>query len=135
MGNAERGGLLFAKKCTTCHKVGEQGHAVGPNLASLTNRNPDAMLLAILDPSAAIEGKYLSYVLQTDSGRVLSGMLATETATHITLLAAEAKTESVLRNEIEELKSTGKSLMPEGLEKDLTHQDLADLIQFVRQLK
>ena len=135
MGNADRGGLLFVKKCAICHKVGEQGHAVGPNLASLTNRNPDAMLLAILDPSAAIEGKYLSYVLQTDAGRVLSGMLATETATHITLLAAEAKTESVLRNEIEELKSTGKSLMPEGLEKDLTHQDLADLIEFVRRLK
>ena len=92
-------------------------------------------MLAILDPSAAVEGKYLNYVAVTTAGRSLTGILATETGSSITLLAAEGKSESVLRDEIEELRSTSKSLMPDGLEKDLSQQDIADLIEFVRSLK
>ena len=62
-------------------------------------------------------------------------MLSTETGSSITLLAAEGKSESVLRTDIEELRSTGKSLMPDGVEKDLTHQDIADVIDYVRTLQ
>ena len=134
-GDVARGQALFGKKCTTCHKQGETGHAVGPNLASLTTKSPESLLLAILDPSAAVEGKYLNYVAVTTAGRSLTGILATETGSSITLLAAEGKSESVLRDEIEELRSTSKSLMPDGLEKDLSQQDIADLIEFVRSLK
>ncbi len=134
-GDVARGQVLFGKKCTTCHKQGETGHAVGPNLASLTTKSPESLLLAILDPSAAVEGKYLNYVAVTTAGRSLTGILATETGSSITLLAAEGKSESVLRDEIEELRSTSKSLMPDGLEKDLSPQDIADVIEFVRSLK
>ena len=134
-GDVARGQTLFGKKCTTCHKQGETGHAVGPNLASLTTKSPESLLLAILDPSAAVEGKYLNYVAVTTAGRSLTGILATETGSSITLLAAEGKSESVLRDEIEELRSTSKSLMPDGLEKDLSQQDIADLIEYVRSLK
>ncbi|MFN9293413.1 MAG: hypothetical protein ACK6EB_35485, partial [Planctomyces sp.] len=70
----------------------------------------------------------------TESGRTVAGMLTTETATGLTFVAAEGKTETLLRAEIEELRSTGKSLMPEGLEKELSQQDLADVIEFVRGL-
>ena len=62
-------------------------------------------------------------------------MLSIETGSSVTLLAAEGKSESVLRTEIEELRSTGKSLMPDGLEKDMSHQDLADVIEYVRALQ
>jgi putative membrane-bound dehydrogenase-like protein len=134
-GDVARGQALFGKKCTTCHKQGETGHAVGPNLASLTTKSPESLLLAILDPSAAVEGKYLNYVAVTTAGRSLTGILATETGSSITLLAAEGKSEAVLRDVIEELRSTSKSLMPDGLEKDLSQQDIADLIEFVRSLK
>jgi putative heme-binding domain-containing protein len=63
------------------------------------------------------------------------GLLSTETGSSLTMVGAEAKTESILRTDIEELRSTGKSLMPDGLEKDLSHQDLADVIEYVRTLQ
>ena len=134
-GDAARGAMIFGKKCATCHKQGGVGHEVGPNLASLTTRTPESLFTAILDPSAAVETKYLNFVVATTSGRSVIGLLSTETGSSITLLAAEGKTESVLRTDIEELRSTGKSLMPDGVEKDLTHQDLADVIEYVRGLQ
>ena len=134
-GDAGRGAILFGKKCATCHKQGTVGHEVGPNLASLTTRTPEFLLGALLDPSAAVEAKYLNFVVATTSGRVVIGMLSTETGSSITLLGPEGKSESVLRTDIDELRSTGKSLMPDGLEKDLTPQDLADLIEHVRTLQ
>lgn len=134
-GDIVRGQALFAKKCANCHKVGETGHAVGPNLASLTTKTPEFLLQAVLDPSAAVEGKYLNYIAVTTAGRSLTGILTTETASSITLLATEGKSESILRNEIEELRSTSKSLMPDGLEKDLTPQDFSDLIEYVRTIQ
>jgi len=134
-GDAARGANLFGKKCTTCHKQGGIGHEVGPNLASLTDRTPESLFTAILDPSAAVEAKYLNFVAVTTSGRSVIGLLSTETGSSLTLVAAEARTESILRTDIEELRSTGKSLMPDGLEKDLSHQDLADVMEYVRTLQ
>jgi len=131
-GDAARGAAIFGKKCTTCHKQGNIGHEVGPNLASLTTRTPESLLTAILDPSAAVEAKYLNFVVATTSGRSVIGMLFTETGSSLTLVAAEGKSESILRTDIEELRSTGKSLMPDGLEKDLSQQDLADIIEYVK---
>jgi putative heme-binding domain-containing protein len=100
----------------------------------LTSREPAVLLHAILDPGAAVEAKYLNFVAVTSAGRSVAGMLTTETATGLTFLAAEGRTETLLRSEVEELRSTGKSLMPEGLEKELSHQDLADVLEFVRGL-
>jgi putative membrane-bound dehydrogenase-like protein len=133
-GDAVQGAAVFNKRCSTCHKQNGVGFEVGPNLASLSNRTPETLFSAILDPSAAVEAKYLNFVAVTTSGRSVIGLLSTETGSSLTLVAAEAKTESILRSDIEELRSTGKSLMPVGLEKDLTHQDLADVIEYVRTL-
>ncbi len=134
-GDASRGEAIFRKRCSTCHRQNGFGSEVGPNLASLTNRTPETLLTAILDPSAAVEAKYLNFVAVTTSGRSVTGILTTETASSLKFVAAEGKTETLLRTEIEELKSTGKSLMPEGLEKDVTPQEIADVMEFVRVLK
>jgi len=134
-GDVARGAILFGKKCSTCHKQGGVGHEVGPNLASLTTRTPESLFTAILDPSAAVETKYLNFVVATTSGRSIIGLLSTETGSSITVLGAEAKSEAILRSDIEELRSTGKSLMPDGMEKDYSHQDLADVIEYVRTLQ
>jgi putative membrane-bound dehydrogenase-like protein len=133
-GNAKRGEVLFAKQCANCHRNGKLGSEVGPNLASLTNKTAESLLAAIIDPSAAVESKYLSYNVITKDGKSLSGIIATETGSSITLLAAGGKRESLLRGDIEALQSSGKSLMPDGLEKQLKPQDLSDLIEFVRNL-
>lgn len=134
-GDPVRGEQLFTKTCSSCHRQNGVGSEVGPNLASLTNRSPESLLTAILDPSSSVEARYLNYTAVTTNGKILTGILATETASSLTFIAAQNKSETILRSDIEELRSTGKSLMPEGLEKEATPQDLADIIAFVRQLK
>lgn len=129
--NAERGAVVFQKKCAACHKQGTVGHEVGPNLASLTSKTPAALLESILDPSRAVEAKYVNYIAVTHDGRTFSGILTTETGGSLTLTAAEGQRQTLLRSELDELQSTGKSLMPEGLEKDLSPQEVADVIDFV----
>ena len=104
-------------------------------MATLSNRSATELLIAVLDPNRAVEPRYQSYACATSDGRVISGTLGAETATSITLLAADGKTEVILRSEIEDLASTGKSLMPEGVEKDLTNLDLADLFAYLQPSK
>ena len=131
-GDPVRGAKRFEKACALCHKLAGVGFEVGPDLTSLTNNSSEALLVAILDPNRAVESKFLTYVAQTKSGTTLSGMLASETGNGITLRGPEGKEQTILRSELEELVGTSKSMMPEGLEKDLPPQDLADIIAFVR---
>ncbi len=132
VGDADRGVKIFTKNCAACHRLGKMGHDVGPNLASITDKRPQALLSNILDPSAAVEARYLTYIALSVDGRVRNGLLATETGSSITLLSNEGKRETILRTEIEELRASGKSLMPDGMEKDLSSQDIADLIALLR---
>ena len=131
-GDTKRGATIYEKQCAKCHKHGESGYDVGPNLASLTNTEPAALLTSILDPSQAVEGKYLNYVIITTDGLSLSGILTAETGSSLTLAMEEGKQETVLRQDIDELQSSGKSLMPDGIEEELTPQDVSDLIAYVR---
>jgi len=131
-GDAARGAQVFARICTQCHHFGGVGNAVGPDLASIGDKSPPTLLVSILDPNRAVEPKYVAYVLETKDGRTLSGVLGTETATSITLLQANVPPVQVLRTDIAVLRSTGISLMPEGLESGLSQQDLADLISHIR---
>ncbi|MCA9140712.1 MAG: c-type cytochrome, partial [Planctomycetales bacterium] len=132
-GDKVRGRAVFQKRCINCHKLGNEGHQVGPDLASITNKTKEALLTAVLDPNAAVDAKYLNYTVVTIDGRVLSGTLEAETGSSVTLLAAEEKRYTVLRRDIEQLRASNQSLMPEGLEEGSTPQDVADLIEFVRQ--
>lgn len=131
-GDDARGQQIYAKRCANCHRLAGAGHAVGPDLAAAAGKATDVLLSAVLDPSRAIEDRYLDYIVVTDDGRQLTGMLAAETGTSITLLAQEGKATTVLRSQIEELRSTGKSLMPEGLEREIAPSDFADLIAYLR---
>ncbi|MBI3864601.1 MAG: HEAT repeat domain-containing protein, partial [Planctomycetia bacterium] len=131
-GDAARGAILFTKTCAGCHRLAGIGHDVGPDLASLTDKSPEALLVAMLDPNRAVESKFLTYVAETKSGTTYTGLLAAETGNSITLVNAEKKEQVILRADLEELVSTSKSVMPEGLEKDLTPRDLADIIAHVR---
>jgi putative membrane-bound dehydrogenase-like protein len=126
------GAQLFAKVCATCHRLAGIGHEVGPDLASLTDKAPEALLIAVLDPNRAVESKFLTYVAETKSGSTFSGLLASETGNSITLVNAERKEQVILRADLEELVSTSKSVMPEGIEKDLSPRDVADIIAHVR---
>ncbi len=131
-GDATLGRELFAMRCAQCHKLDGLGHAVGPDLAALTDKSVTALVTAVLDPNRAVEAKFLQYGAETISGQVHTGLLTAESATSLTLLAAEAKAATLLRSELEDLWSVNKSLMPEGLEKELSPVDLANLVTFIR---
>jgi len=131
-GDAAKGAKLFAKACATCHKLGDVGQNVGPDFAAIGDKSPQGLLTAILDPNRAVEARYINYVASTKKGLILTGILTSETSTSITLTANDGKQHQLLRNEIDDLSSTGQSMMPEGLEKDLSPQDLADLIEHIR---
>jgi putative heme-binding domain-containing protein len=131
-GDGGRGRQVFKDQCATCHRVAAVGVDVGPDIADSRTKTPEQLLLDILNPNAAIDSNYMNYVVSTKSGKVLTGMLAAETASSITLRRAENQTEVVLRAEIEEIQSTGQSLMPEGLEKTITVDQMADLLVFLK---
>jgi len=131
-GSSDRGQAVFKTHCANCHKLDDVGHDIGPNLRSLTDSKTSSLLTSILNPSAAVDEKFVTYVVLTDDGRIFTGMIASETANRITLVEKENKQHVILRNQIEEIRSTGLSLMPDGLEKNITHQDFADLIFYIR---
>lgn len=131
-GSAVRGATVFKKRCATCHQLRGQGTEVGADLAALTDKSPENLLTAILDPNRSVEPRFLSYSAVTGDGRTFSGMLVAETGGSITLLATDGKRHELLRSELDELVGSGQSLMPEGLEKDLSPQDLADLFTLIR---
>ena len=111
------------------------GHQVTPNLASVQNKSVADLLIAVLDPNREAQPNYNVYTMVTLQGRVHNGIIATETASSLNLRRAEAKEDVILRTKLDELLSTGVSLMPEGLEKKLTRQDLADVLKFVKTIK
>ncbi|MFO0907886.1 MAG: c-type cytochrome [Isosphaeraceae bacterium] len=130
-GDREAGRAVFRRVCAACHKLDGTGFDVGPDLTQLTDRSTEALLTAVLDPNRAVESKYTSFNVQLVDGRALVGLIASETAAAITLRRQEGKDDIVPRAEIEAMAGSGQSLMPEGLEKDLTPKDMADLIAYV----
>src|SRR5262249_23067924 len=130
-GSPAAGAALFTKLCASCHRFGKEGVEVGPDIATLSDKSPEALLIAILDPNRAFETKYAGFALATNDGRVLNGLIASESATAVTLRLQEGKEAVLLRSDIQELSASGQSLMPEGLEKDLKPSDLADMISFL----
>jgi putative membrane-bound dehydrogenase-like protein len=134
-GEAGRGRDVFTKVCATCHKAEGAGVDVGPNLATVTGRSAEDLLIHILDPNREVAPAYLNYNVALNDGRIVSGVISDESANALTLKRAEGVTELVPRSQIEAVSSTGQSLMPEGLEKGLQPQDFADLIAYLRSIQ
>ncbi|WP_254514041.1 PVC-type heme-binding CxxCH protein [Anatilimnocola floriformis] len=131
-GDATRGKEIFKKNCAACHKLQGIGHEIGPNLAAMKNRGAEAILVNVLDPNREVNPQYLNYLLLTTDGRSLSGILSAETATSVTLRKQENVSETILRVDIESLKSTGQSLMPVGLEKQIDRAAMVDLLEYLK---
>jgi putative heme-binding domain-containing protein len=130
-GDAARGRALFVERCASCHRLGGEGSAVGPDLVSVRNNGKEKMLLNILEPSREILPQYLAYEIETRDGESLLGLVVNESAASVTVRQAYAKETLVLRSNVETLQSRGQSMMPEGLETGLTPQGMADLLEFV----
>jgi putative heme-binding domain-containing protein len=133
--DASGGQQVFRRECSSCHRLGDVGSAIGPDLASSAAREPEALLVHVLDPNQYVLPNYEQYIVVDTSGRTLTGIVAAQTATSITVKREENQSDTVLRAQIAEMYSTGKSLMPEGFEQKITHQEMADLIAYLQSVK
>jgi putative membrane-bound dehydrogenase-like protein len=131
--DAAHGKMVFKKNCSTCHRLENVGVEVGPDLLSaLRNKTKETLLVDILDPSREVDPRYINYLVTTKAGRSFTGMIAAETASSVTLRRAEKAEDTILRSEIDEIQATATSLMPEELEKQLSKQDVADVIAYLQ---
>jgi putative heme-binding domain-containing protein len=139
-GDPIRGKELFfqtgATQCATCHRVGNRGGMIGPDLSGVGKKYDRAKILeAILDPSKEIDKQYVTYVLQTTKGQLLSGLMVKRDETEVVLRDAQGKEHRVPAGQVEQLTASKKSLMPEQLLRDLTAQQAADLLEYLAQLR
>jgi putative heme-binding domain-containing protein len=131
-GDPRRGQALFEKNCAACHRIAGIGVNVAPDISDSRTKKLDQLLTDIIQPNRAIDNNYLAYTVRLVDGTVATGILATETATSITLRQQGGKDAVIARSEIDELRSMGVSLMPEGLERQIPPQEMADLLAFIK---
>jgi len=137
-GVAVNGEKLFRSvaTCSNCHIVKGYGKNVGPDLSEIGSKlSREAMFVAILEPSAGVSHNYESYVLQTDSGDVATGLLVSQTDEEIVLKDAQGIERKFDRDEVEEFKKQEKSIMPENLHHNFDEQGLVDIVEYMLSLK
>jgi putative heme-binding domain-containing protein len=139
-GNPARGRALFNDRsglgCVKCHRVGGVGGDVGPDLSTVGTQFDRAKLVeSVLYPSRLIREGYQQVTVATADGRVIAGLVRSESAETLTLRDADGKDHAILKTEIEERKAGPASMMPDGLHVGLSPQDFADLVSYLESLK
>jgi putative membrane-bound dehydrogenase-like protein len=130
--DAENGWRVFGRTCAQCLRLDRQGFAVGPDLFGIRNQPKETILLHILIPDREITTGFAAYSVLTKDGRALSGLVASETPTSITLRQPLGKEEVLLKQDIEELTAISTSLMPQGIERTVSRQEFADLLAYLK---
>jgi putative membrane-bound dehydrogenase-like protein len=131
-GDAYRGRKVFESSCAHCHRMGEVGMRVGPELAGSAHRSVEDLLSNILDPNMAMNPAFVAYQAETVDDETITGLLEAQRGDSVTLRQAGEQRVVLPRTRIRSLRSTGLSLMPEGLEAGRSPQELRDLIAFIR---
>ena len=133
-GQAETGRPVYEKQCAVCHRFGSLGKEIGPDLTTITSRfQKKDILEAILWPSKVISDQYKSELFQLKSGKVISGVVARETAASVLVRTAESpeRPVSIPKAQIGERGESKVSMMPEGLLEGLSQSDVANLLAFL----
>ena len=130
--NNNRGKAVFTKNCSACHRMDDVGTMVGPDISDSRVHTFEKLLISILDPNRSIDANYFRYLARTEDGTVVEGLLKDSNAQTITLLSQNGTTTTLNHSEIEELKSSGTSLMPEGVESQISAREMADLLWYVK---
>lgn len=123
---------LFKKHCGTCHQLFGEGNRIGPDLTTANRQDRDYLLVSIVDPSVVVRREYLSFVVQTKDGQILTGLIVDQTPSSVTLLNAKNERVAIRREEIDELDESPLSLMPENAYKELSPQQLRDLFSYLQ---
>ena len=134
-GDASRGRETFSQRCASCHRAGDQGIALGPDLITVKMKGRDGILSAIVEPHKEVAPQFIAYTVATKDGRAFTGFIVKDDASGVTLKLVGGVEQTIQRSEIKGTTSTGQSLMPEGLEAGLEPQAMADLLTFIEELK
>jgi putative heme-binding domain-containing protein len=130
-GDPAHGKKIYEERCISCHRLGGEGYALGPDLVTVKNTGKEKMLVNILDPNREVRPEFVSYVVETKDDESFIGIITVETGTSVTLRQAYGKEDVIPRARIRKMQSQGQSLMPEGLEAGLAAQDVADLLGYI----
>jgi putative heme-binding domain-containing protein len=139
-GDATRGRKIFfdtnGVSCKNCHRIGKDGKEVGPELTKIgTKLKPDQLLESILEPSKRIDPKYVTHLAETTSGRIYTGLLVEKNVDEVVLKDAQDKVRRIPTTNVEQLVPQRQSLMPDLLVRDMTAEQVADLLAFLASLK
>lgn len=133
IGNAQAGKSHFTQKCGTCHKLFGEGNSIGPPLDAYERGNAKFWLIAILEPSAEIREGFQSYAVLTEDGRLITGMVAAQDASGVTIRTADNQTTTIPSQEIADFRALQTSLMPEDVLQGLSETQICDLLAYVMQ--
>jgi putative membrane-bound dehydrogenase-like protein len=130
-GNAARGKTVAATRCIACHRIESAGLEIGPDLKSVVNHPKEKILTNIIDPSLDVQPGFFAYQCKLKDGSDLYGLVTSETGNSVSFKLIDGSTRLLSRRDIAELKSTGQSLMPPGLETGMSPQEMADLLAWL----
>jgi putative heme-binding domain-containing protein len=132
-GDGGRGREVFTRACAMCHQYrGAAGATYGPDLGEVRNRLPMSLLTDILHPNQSIADGYELWFVQLSDGGAIGGVIGAETPTSITVRQPGGAETTVARSRIASMRIADASAMPEGLEAQITVQQMADLIAFIK---
>ena len=135
-GNVENGNAVFQQSCATCHQIrGKSGTSIGPDLGTIHNWSASAIMANIVSPNLSISSGYDLWSVALINGETLQGIIASETPGAITLRNIGIADRTNNRNDIGSLKAMNMSIMPSGSELQITEQQMADLLAFLKQNK
>ncbi len=128
--------MVYSQNCSGCHQVrGNMGVSFGPDLGTIHNWSADAIMANILAPNLSISSGFDLWAVEMKNGESFKGIISSETATAITLKNAAQEVKTINRKDIKSLKALNMSSMTSGLEKQINHQQMADLLAYLRQNK
>jgi putative membrane-bound dehydrogenase-like protein len=131
-GDPKNGRVVFERVCAKCHKLNGLGNDVGPDLATIRNRTPEQILPDIIMPSRSIAQNYESYVVETKSRGIIAGVMGAQTPTTITIRHEGAAEDVIRREDITDIRITDLSAMPADVDKLVTVDEMADLLEFLK---
>jgi putative heme-binding domain-containing protein len=126
------GRAIFKQHCGVCHRLDREGVNVGPDLFGIRNQPKEAILLHVIVPEHEIAPGFTAYEVETKDGRTLTGLIVADTPAAVTIRGGQGQEDTIARSNIASMSSHGLSLMPQEMEKNMSRQDMADLLAFLK---
>jgi putative heme-binding domain-containing protein len=129
--SADRGGQVFEKNCVICHRIGEVGAVVGPQLNGVGKRGAERIIEDVLDPNRNVDGAFRTTILQLKGGDTVSGLLRREEGELIVLADSTGKENSYEKGKVKRRVTSGLSLMPSNFGETIKADEFNDLVAFL----